>query len=90
MTAQGGVRARPVHGETRIHPFPYTTFMRNRHFPYALIAAGLLVMLLYPRVLPPDSPAFMRSDSVVGFVYGVCIGVEILGVVLTRRRPACL
>ena len=61
----------------------------KKRLPYMLVALGLLGMLMYPRLLPADSPAFLRSDSVVGLVYGLCIGVELWGVVLTRRRSAC-
>jgi hypothetical protein len=61
-------------------------FMSNKRLPYALIALGLLGMFLYPRALPVDSPPFMRTDTFIGFVYGICLGVEILGVIISKKQ----
>jgi hypothetical protein len=80
--AGGAVKPLPAMAVHVDHPT-----MRKR-IPYALIAAALLVILLYPRALPVDAPAFLRTDTSIGFVYGICLGVEIWGVLLTRKgRP---
>lgn len=60
--------------------------MNNKRFPYALIAVALFVMLLYPRAIPSGAPAVLRTDLVIGFVYGICLGVEILGLVMSKRQ----
>lgn len=59
--------------------------MKSKRFPYALIAVGLLGMLLYPRLLLLNVPAFMRTDIFRGFFYGICLGIEIWGVILSKN-----
>jgi hypothetical protein len=60
--------------------------MNNKRFPYLLLAIGSIGMLLYPRLLPSDAPSYLRSDLCVGFVYGLCIGIEIVAVLLVRKQ----
>ena len=64
--------------------------MNNKRFPYVLVLAGTLGMALYPRILPGTAPAYLRTDFTVGLVYGVCIGLELLGVLFASRKlPRC-
>ena len=57
-----------------------------KRLPYALLLAGTLGFALYPRFLSADAPPILRSDGVVGFVYGLCIGLEIVAVMMVTNR----
>ena len=65
--------------------------MSYKRLPCALLAVGLLGVVLYPRALPL-LPAFMRGDFLAGLVQGAFLGVELLGVILmlkSCRSVAC-
>ena len=59
--------------------------MRKR-LPYALLLAGTLGMAVYPRFLSADAPPILRSDGIVGFVYGICLGLELIAVLMVANR----
>ncbi len=64
--------------------------MNNKRFPYVLLLIGTLGMAIYPRFLPATTPAVLRTDFAAGLVYGVCIGLELLAVMLaSRNRTRC-
>lgn len=60
--------------------------MNNQRFPFVLLLAGTLGMALYPRLLPGAAPAALRTDFAVGLVKGVCIGLELLAVLIVSRK----
>ena len=60
--------------------------MNNKRFPFVLILAGTLGLAVYPRLLPGAAPATLRTDFAVGLVQGVCIGLELLGVLIVSRK----
>ena len=62
--------------------------MRQR-IPYLFLLAGTLGMALYPRILSAGAPRVLRSDGVVGFVYGICIGLEVVAVMLVANKVRC-
>lgn len=64
------------------------TPMKNR-IPYLFLLAGTLGMALYPRMLSASAPPILRSDGVVGFVYGICIGLEVLAVMMAANAIRC-
>jgi hypothetical protein len=59
--------------------------LSRRPRPYVLIAAGLLGMGLYAVAMRFPHPAILSNDFVQGAWYGVCVGVEILGLYLLRK-----
>ena len=58
----------------------------NKLTPYALLLAGTLGLALYPRVLGAGAPPALSSDGFVGFVHGICIGLEVLAVLMLSRK----
>jgi hypothetical protein len=59
--------------------------MTKQRLPYALIALGMIGMALYPRVAQSFAPE-LRTDFALGFAAGLFLAVEILGVLILRRR----
>jgi hypothetical protein len=55
--------------------------------PYVLVAAGLLGIGLYAVAIRFWHPAILSNDLVQGVWYGLCVGVEILGLYLLRKSP---
>jgi hypothetical protein len=73
---------------------PYFLGEMSKVIPYAFLLAGALGLVLYPRALGSGAPPALVSDGVVGFVHGICIGLEVLAVILLvqsggvgRRTP---
>ena len=60
--------------------------MRPSRLPFALILVATSVMMLYPRLLPATASDALRGDFVVGCVYGACIGLELVALLLLRRQ----
>lgn len=61
--------------------------MKNR-LPSLLLALGLLIVALYPRVsVAAGFPPFMRTDLFTGTVMGVGIGLELAGAIMMIKRP---
>ena len=60
--------------------------------PPVLIAAGLLGIAGYEVILRSFHPRVLGHDFAHGLWFGICFGLEILGLVLLRRartrRPA--
>jgi hypothetical protein len=54
--------------------------------PSTLIAAGLLSAAFYEIVLRFWQSSFLANDTVHGVWLGACFGLEILGLMLLRRR----
>jgi hypothetical protein len=59
--------------------------MSSKRLPYLFLLAGALIMFVYPRLLPADTPAILRTDGIVGFAHGIAIGLELLALMLLRR-----
>lgn len=53
--------------------------------PFALIAAGLLGLAFYTVATRPGLPTALSSDAVHGAWLGVCLGLEVVGLVLLRK-----
>jgi hypothetical protein len=53
--------------------------------PFVLIAAGILGMGLYAVATRLPHPAILSNDFIQGTWYGLCLGIEILGLYLLRR-----
>jgi len=61
--------------------------MRNR-LPSLLLAVGLLIVALYPRVsVAAGFPPFMRTDFFTGTVMGAGIALELVGAIMMIKRP---
>ena len=58
--------------------------MRNR-LPSLILAIGLLIVSLYPRLSAGLSPV-MRGDFVTGVVMGAGIVIELIGATMMIRR----
>jgi TRAP-type C4-dicarboxylate transport system permease small subunit len=56
--------------------------------PHVLVAIGLLGIAGYSIVARLWHPAILSDDLVRGLWYGICLGLEILGVVRLRKRGA--
>lgn len=54
--------------------------------PHVLVAIGLLGIAGYSTVERLWHPAILSHDLVRGLWYGLCLGVEILGVIRLRKR----
>jgi hypothetical protein len=54
--------------------------------PYQLIAAGVLGIAAYAVAMRLFHPGWMASDLIHGLWYGVCLGIEILGLVMIRKQ----
>jgi len=64
--------------------------MLKRHpRPHVLIAAGLLGMGLYYVAMRLPHPGFMVTDMFQGLWYGICLGLELLGLYSFRRPSPC-
>lgn len=57
----------------------------RQRIPYLLILVAMIVMALYPRLLPATAAPVWRTDGVIGLVYGACIGLELVGVMMAVR-----
>lgn len=53
---------------------------KSRARPIVLVSIGLLGMSLYWVVLRVAHPAILSNDFVRGLWFGLCLGLEILGV----------
>ncbi len=53
--------------------------------PHVLIAAGLLGMSLYAVATRFPHSAILSNDFIQGTWYGICLGVETLGLYLLRE-----
>jgi hypothetical protein len=67
---------------------PYFSAEMSKLTPYAFLLAGALGLALYPRVLGAAAPPVLQSDGLVGFVHGICIGMEVLAVLLLTQRAS--
>jgi hypothetical protein len=63
--------------------------MRLRNSPCLLVAVGLLTISLF-RFAAPHLPHALTTDFGQGVVYGVGIGLELLGLTLMLRRRSRL
>jgi hypothetical protein len=65
--------------------------MKNRRFYFALMTLATVTMLVYPRLLPAGAPAILRTENTIDFVYGLCIGIEIMAAwfVIRERNRLC-
>ncbi|MDL2353720.1 MAG: hypothetical protein QFF03_00520 [Pseudomonadota bacterium] len=52
----------------------------------ALLVIGLLGIGAYPLVVRAPHPALMDSDLFHGLWLGVCLGLELTGVYMLRKR----
>ena len=62
--------------------------MRSR-LPYLFVLAGTLIFFVYPRLMPASLPPVLRSDGIVGFAYGVAIGLELVGLMMLKNQRRC-
>ncbi|AHG92839.1 hypothetical protein J421_5304 (plasmid) [Gemmatirosa kalamazoonensis] len=53
--------------------------------PFALLAGGLLGAALYPVAARAGLPAALAGDAAHGVWLGVCLGLEVLGLVTLRK-----
>ena len=54
--------------------------------PHVLVSVGMLGIAGYELILRLFHPRFMDDDFAHGFWFGVCLGLQLLGLVILRKN----
>jgi len=60
--------------------------MKNPRFPYLILAIGIVGMASYARIVAHFGPAYLRTESVVDFMTGFFLTIELAGAALIARQ----